>query len=118
MLAENSELPNFEHLLFYPSVKGEHSASVTANFGQSKFKFDITDYIQRKIIQSKEVLPSFDTKPNIFSVGSNLTDEFGHPILGKLFTVKTGAIGVGQKVSTFANVQTCVRLLCIFFGRH
>lgn len=82
-------------------MKFNAEAVAVANFGQSKFKYNITDYVWKNILKIQEPLPEWDIKPTIFSVGDNVTDEFGHPILGKLFTVKTDITGINPKVCTF-----------------
>jgi hypothetical protein len=53
-----------------------------------------------KIFQIGEALPELAIKPTIFSVGDNSSEEFGHSVLGKLFTVKTDTPGISQKVDS------------------
>lgn len=94
---ELSKQRNFELLNFYPCVKFNSEAFAVANFGQSRFAFNITEYVWTKIFQIGEALPEMGIKPTIFSV-SDSTEELGHSILGTLFTVKTDAPGISQKV--------------------
>ena len=84
-------------------------AFAVANFGQSKFAFNITEYVWTKIFHIGEALPEMFVKPTIFSVGDNSSEEFGHSVLGKLFTVKIDTPGISRKVD-YHSIFTTIHL--------